>query len=70
MRRTILTLILAKSTPMSSANWRFVWVVGFGFFLNSRSRMSTSSFPSRGFVSFVLVGLGMAIMGAGWGGIA
>jgi hypothetical protein len=45
------TLTRAKSTPASSAYWRLVWVVGFGFFLNSLSSKSTSFFPKRGFTS-------------------
>lgn len=58
------TLILARSTPMSSAKPRFVCVVGFGFFRNDASRMSTSSFPSRGRVSVFFEELGIAIIGA------
>lgn len=58
------TLIRASSTSMLSAKVRFVCVVGFGFLVNSLSSTSTSSFPSRAFVSVILGGLG--IMDAVW----
>jgi hypothetical protein len=47
------TLILDSSTPISSANWRLVIVVGLGLFWNSHAKIQISSLPRRDFVSFI-----------------